>query len=162
MTAIPGTNIAAKIAPFDTNDIYATHEAQWGRDGYRSVANITERNAITADRRKEGMLVYTLADDTVWQLYGGITNSNWRTFSSSEAAIFGVVNCDTTNFVYVVSNSRVTSGAVIDVTVKLPSISANQYQCSLANIVSGSFAMVLSSIPEVTGYSIHWTVQNPT
>lgn len=77
MTAIPGTVIQSKIVPSDTNDLYATHDALYGVDGWRSVADTTERDAISTARRRDGMVVYCQSDNTSYQLDGGITNSDW-------------------------------------------------------------------------------------
>jgi hypothetical protein len=37
MANIQGTNVAAPVVPFTTEDIYATHDAKYGKGGYRSV-----------------------------------------------------------------------------------------------------------------------------
>ena len=66
------------IAPNDSADTYATHDEQYGRGGFRSVATTTERDAIPTDRRKEGMEVKVLADGKKYELVGGIANSNWQ------------------------------------------------------------------------------------
>jgi hypothetical protein len=160
---IPGTNIASKIAPFDTNDIYETHDEIYGKGSYRTVANDTERDAITVARRKEGMLVYVLADDIIYQLRGGITNANWHIFLSGtgSGSIFGTVGCDTLNFAYLISNARIAPNANINLTLKLPDIDSVLYSCAVAQVISGSFYAVLSDTPAVSGYSIQWTVNNP-
>lgn len=62
MADIKGTNVASKIVPYTTSDNYATHDEEYGRGGYRTVNTVTEMNAIPADRRKEGMLVYVKND----------------------------------------------------------------------------------------------------
>ncbi len=53
---------------------YPTHLDNLGKGGYRSVANIAERDAISTDRRKAGMLVYvsagTAAEVGFYQLLG--------------------------------------------------------------------------------------------
>jgi hypothetical protein len=163
MSQIPGTNIASRIAPFDTADTYATHDAKWGRDGYRSVDTLVERDAISTERRRLGMLVYVLETDTIYQLRGGITNSDWHIFLSGagEGDIFGSVDCTLTDFIYTVYNSRIAPNAIINVNLKMPSPSSVLYQCGVTNIISGSFSIVLSDVPDISGYSIHWTVQNP-
>lgn len=76
MAAIAGTNIIDKIVPYDTNDTHATHEDKYGQGGHVSVANYTERNSITPERRKEGMTVYVISDQTKWQLKPGFSLSN--------------------------------------------------------------------------------------
>lgn len=45
--------------------------------GFQITATLTTRNAIPDLNRKEGMWVKVLADSTVYELSGGITNSNW-------------------------------------------------------------------------------------
>jgi hypothetical protein len=77
MSQIQGTNVAAAIAPFDTLDTYPTHDAQYGKGGYRSVATIVERDAIPTARRSEGMRVRVTADPTPannndWDWIGGV------------------------------------------------------------------------------------------
>ena len=51
-------------------DVYPTHEANLGKGGYRTVANIAERDNIPFERCEEGMLVTVLEDNT---------NNNQRT-----------------------------------------------------------------------------------
>ena len=51
------------------------------KGGCMQVADTTARNAINSSRRTEGMLVWSIADLTMYQLAGGITNSDWATFS---------------------------------------------------------------------------------
>lgn len=73
MAAIKGTNVLAPVVPFDTTDAHASHEARWGRGGYRSVADIAERDAIPMLRREAGMLVLTLSDGITWRLNENLT-----------------------------------------------------------------------------------------
>lgn len=75
---IPGTTtVGGPVAPSSEIDTYAAHSEQWGRGGYRTVADYTERDAITPERRKEGQLVHVLSDDSWWELDAGLTNGNW-------------------------------------------------------------------------------------
>lgn len=73
MTAIKGTNVAAPVVPFDDADVYPTHEDQYGLGGYRAVADNTARDAISAERRTAGMLVYSIAATTTYQLGSDLT-----------------------------------------------------------------------------------------
>lgn len=78
MSSISGTNVAAPIVPFDTADTFPTHDAQYGRGGYRSVATVAERDAIPVARRVNGMRVMVTADpnpanNIEWDLNAG----NW-------------------------------------------------------------------------------------
>lgn len=83
MAAIPGTiPLGGTIAPTDSEDVYGTHIANFGRGGVHHVATLAERNAITAERRVEGMLC-TVADGgsgnpIIYQLVGGTDNANWK------------------------------------------------------------------------------------
>jgi hypothetical protein len=88
MTQIKGTNVLAPVVPFDTTDTHASHEARYGKGGYRSVADTTERDAIPQLRREAGMLVCVLADGKVWRLGDNLTtwtefavSSDWATLS---------------------------------------------------------------------------------
>ena len=73
--------VTGYIAPSDENDTYASHSEEWGRGGWRTVADITARNAITSDRRKIGMLVRVLdaraGSEKFYTLAAGIDNANW-------------------------------------------------------------------------------------
>jgi hypothetical protein len=82
MAAIPGTVIGAQIVPSDSADTYSTHEDIYGKGGFRSVADLTERDSISTQRRKEGMLVFVTSEVKTYQLQGGITNSDWVLFDS--------------------------------------------------------------------------------
>lgn len=68
MTQNVGTLVTAPIRPFDSADLYPTHEAIYGKGGVRTVASTTARDAIPALRREEGMLVYVAADQKTYQL----------------------------------------------------------------------------------------------
>ena len=68
MAELKGTNIAAPVVPFADTDSYATHDETYGRGGYRSVADIDERDAIPLQRRKAGMLVRVLSEKVTYEL----------------------------------------------------------------------------------------------
>lgn len=72
--------ISAPISPYNTDDVQPTHEAQWGKGGYRSVKTIVERNLIPDERREIGMVVYVEEDSKVYILQDGISNDNWVNF----------------------------------------------------------------------------------
>lgn len=85
MSAIIGTQIISPVVPTDTTDEYSTHIDTYGRGGWRSVADNTERDAITTDRRVEGMLVYVRDTDVSYVLKDGITNSDWVVYTATGA-----------------------------------------------------------------------------
>ena len=68
MANLAGTNVASAIKPFTDSDTFATHEAQYGKGGHRSVATLAERNVIHKERREVGMLVYVAEDEKTYQL----------------------------------------------------------------------------------------------
>jgi hypothetical protein len=73
MTQIPGTNVIAPVVPLDTADTHPTHEAAYGRGGYRVVASNAVRDAIPTPRREEGMLVFVSATGLTWRLGSNLT-----------------------------------------------------------------------------------------
>lgn len=75
---IGSVGLTGYIAPADTLDTYALQDEVFNRGGFRTVADTTERDAITADRRKLGMLVYSIADNSYYTLLTGLTNSDWQ------------------------------------------------------------------------------------
>jgi hypothetical protein len=85
MTQIKGTNVLAPVVPFDTTDTHASHEARYGKGGYRSVADIAERDAISQLRREAGMLVCVLTDGKVWRLASDL--STWSEIGTSGGGV---------------------------------------------------------------------------
>jgi len=82
MAVIPGSVLVTGfVAPSDSTDTYPSHDALYGMDGYRSVANNTERDAIPAARRRFGMQVFTQDSLKVWRLESNLTT--WTDVSSS-------------------------------------------------------------------------------
>ena len=77
MANINGTNLAAPVVPFTTDDTFPTHYAKYGKGGYRTVATITERDGIFTALREEGMEVYVVETSKKYALVGGISNTNW-------------------------------------------------------------------------------------
>lgn len=59
---LKGTNVAAGIVPFTSADKYPTHDARYGKGGFRSVDTIAERDAIPAERKTNGMIVHVTAN----------------------------------------------------------------------------------------------------
>lgn len=73
MSNIKGTNVLAPIVPFSTTDAHATHEARWGKGGYRSAATTAERDGIPVLRREAGMLVWVIDTQQAWRLDANLT-----------------------------------------------------------------------------------------
>jgi len=86
MSEILGTNIASSVVPFDSEDTYATHEDTYGKGGWRSVLDLTERDAIPQERRKIGMAVYVQTDGQIYVLKDGTSNLNWVILTSGSSS----------------------------------------------------------------------------
>lgn len=81
MTLNIGTVVTAPIRPWDSADEYPAFYANDGLGGIHQVADITARDAISTDRRQEGMHCVVLDDGSgnikEYRLEGGITNGDW-------------------------------------------------------------------------------------
>lgn len=62
MAELKGTQVAAIVVPFTDADKYATHDAEYGKGGFRSVSTIEDRDAIPVERKTEGMIVRVTAN----------------------------------------------------------------------------------------------------
>ena len=81
---VGGVLVTGFISPTDTSDTYAVIDPIYGIDGLRSVTGTTERNSITTERRREGMLVYVQSDGKYYKLLPSPwtgTNSDWEEFT---------------------------------------------------------------------------------
>jgi hypothetical protein len=77
MSAILGTTVAAKVTTGDTVSTYPVADQSEIKGGHHSVADITARDAIPAERREDGMTCHVAAEKHTYELSGGITNSDW-------------------------------------------------------------------------------------
>lgn len=113
MADIKGTNVASKIVPYTTSDNYATHDEEYGRGGYRTVNTVAEMNAIPADRRKEGMLVY-VKNDKYYRLNSSNTFVDAEIGSSGGGDIY-IVNTDNLNFELISDGKDATDNELTEV-----------------------------------------------
>ncbi len=120
MANINGTNLAASVVPFTTEDQYATHQAKYGQGGWQEVATISDRDAITAARREAGMAVYVLATNKVYILGNDLTT--WTELES------GKVDDVKINNVSIVTNkvANITVEDTLSSTSTTNPLSANQ------------------------------------
>lgn len=87
--SVPGTlPITGPLAPTDTLDTYPTHFSIYGNGGFVEVADVTARDAITADRRHAGMWVYTIATDAVYVLGADLTTWTAKSFSTPGRSVY--------------------------------------------------------------------------
>ncbi len=72
-----GTNVSATIKPFTDADNFPTHEAIYGKGGYRSVDSIDDLTSIPLERLEEGMLAYTKDTDKIYKYVGDTTTNEF-------------------------------------------------------------------------------------
>jgi len=76
-------------------DTYPTNLDIFGRGGIHSVDTIPNRDAITTERRSEGMLSFTKNNESMYALLGGITNDKWfKLFDFSNNIVNFNIACD--------------------------------------------------------------------
>ena len=76
MEELKGTQVAASIVPFTDLDTYATHDAEYGKGGFRSVDTNEKRDAIPAARKVKGMVVRVNDTGLHW-VWTGSTWAEW-------------------------------------------------------------------------------------
>lgn len=81
MADLKGTQIAASIVPFTDLDTYATHDAEYGKGGFRSVDTNEKRDAIPAARKVKGMVVRVNDTGLHW-VWTGSAWAEWLPKSS--------------------------------------------------------------------------------
>lgn len=72
-----GLKVSDFIVPMSARDTYPTNLDIFGKGGIHSVDAISNRDAITTERRSEGMLSFTKNNESMYALLGGITNDKW-------------------------------------------------------------------------------------
>ena len=119
MAAITGgVPIGGFISPTDDNDTFPVTDPTFGLGSLRTVANTTERNNIPDQRREQGMLVFSIADQKYYKLSGGTENSNWSEFTVAGAsAEFGITADGGTGFTLGAQDTVRFSGGGSPVTV---------------------------------------------
>lgn len=93
MASINGTNVAAPIRPFDTNDTFATAYGNEIKGGHHSVDNKMAMLAIPPDRREVGMTVTTVDDGKMYRLVKNSTElrteaTDWVDQMNSDSITF--------------------------------------------------------------------------
>ena len=107
MANINGTNLAAPVVPFTTDDTYPTHYAMYGKGGHRSVQTITNRNAIPTSLKEEGMTVFVIDEGIKYTWKKNPNNGNvveWM----PDAAVNSVGN----NTQVIFNDNRTLTGSV--------------------------------------------------
>lgn len=81
MPGIPGTvTVGATIGPTSIGDTYPVTNPIYGLGSLRTVEKITDRNAISNERREVGMIVYVSDEDKYYKLelmVAGTEDEKW-------------------------------------------------------------------------------------
>ena len=85
-----GVPFGGFVAPTDTGDVYPVTNPTYGLGGLRNVGSTADRDAIPAQRREQGMMVYVQDEDKFYALQGGTTDAYWTEFSSGGGAVTSV------------------------------------------------------------------------
>ena len=156
MADIKGTNVASKIVPYTTSDNYATHDEEYGRGGYRTVNTVAEMNAIPADRRKEGMLVY-VKNDKYYRLNSSNTFEDAGIGSSGGNNIY-IVDTDKLNFELISDGKDATDNELAEIGVILERWSSSVIPVYLPTTVDSNGYIGVLNINVVNGENIVFTI----
>lgn len=80
MASIPNSvRVTGFIAPTDSNDTYPVTDPQYQKGGWRQVATLAERDAISLQRRTKGMVVFVVDEKVSYGLFSNdFSNSGWE------------------------------------------------------------------------------------
>jgi len=136
MAIIPGSvRLAGFIAPTDSTDTYPVTSPIWGLGGLRTVSDISDRDAISNQRRESGMLVYVSDENKYYKLGSGLTNSDWSSIVFGEDSLSltgGTVSGD----VYITSN--LSAGTIYSGSTDLYDIFLTSADLTATTISAGS------------------------
>lgn len=113
MPNILGTNLASAIAPYTTNDAYATHDSFYGKGGWREVPAFTDLVAITIPRLRQGMMAVVQATNSAYRLNASSASlANLRLWAAGVALLAGVTVIDSNGNLQTVTTPGTTGGTV--------------------------------------------------
>lgn len=165
---IGGVQVTGFISPTDSSDTYAVIDPIYGVDGLRSVSGTTERNYITTERRREGMLVYVQSDGKYYKLLSSPwngTDSDWIEFSVGSSFTGGTIS-EATIFTGGLSATTISAstylGLPVDVRVTGGTYTSSTGTATFRNNTGGTFN--ISGFNTVTGgtngQATFWTGTN--
>jgi len=121
---------------------------------YQNVQDVTERDAIPANRRYLGMSCYVIEEDTSYRLVGGLTNPDWAAVGGGAGFTTTFVDADLSGGVIVFDHNLVAENQVTHVTIK----DDTNYQIapdSIRDVSANSTRVDLSMLQPLIGT---WTV----
>lgn len=137
MAVIPGSvPVTGFIAPTDSTDTYATHDAIYGRGGLVAVANAASRTAITADRRSEGMWVLQIDTGVLYQLQVDLVTWTALPFASLPSDVMLQSDYDTTATGNSVDNALNLNGQLPAYYLARANHTGTQAQSTITNLVA--------------------------
>ena len=113
MASIPGTVLAGKVSPGDTNTTFPTHEDLYGKGGLVSLSSLTvtttgsEPERLPRDRQKEGMIIYDQDTNKYYTLTAVSTNQDIEKTYLFDVDAQGRFNVDISN-----SRTQILSGGI--------------------------------------------------
>lgn len=125
-------NISAGLAPTGGGG-WETHDAQYGKGGFRSVADVAARDAITSLRRSAGMIVHTQATGAFYILGPGLTNADWVQVQLGVTAGNGLTG---TSILSVLANGGTINVSASGIKVATGGIANNEIAAAAAILVS--------------------------
>lgn len=96
MANLSGTNLAAAVVPFTTEDTYPTHMAAYGKGGWRSVEGLDELYTIPTSRLEYGCVAYVKEEEKPYIYKDG----NWSALDlggGSEIVVDSTLNNESSN-----------------------------------------------------------------
>ncbi len=85
---------------------------------YQNVQDITERDAIPANRRYLGMSCYVINEDTDYRLVGGITNPDWTAVGGGAGYTTTFVDVDLTSGLIIFNHNLIAENQIVHLTIK--------------------------------------------
>jgi len=163
MSQILGTIIAAQVTTGDTVNTFPIGDENEMLGGHHSVQQLSDRDAIPAQRRVEGMTCYVVVTQRTFQLVGGTNNGNWADATGSGGAALTLAQVGTatadvalgvavagTNLAYTALTTAWTGTATADVAVGVAVAGTNLAYTALTTAWTGTAAQALANLTDVS------------
>ena len=81
-----GTLVTSPVRPQGVSDTYPSAYASELLGGHHEFATLVDRNALSSDRREEGMTAWVVETGVLYVLSGGTANADWIPYEAPAAA----------------------------------------------------------------------------